>query len=268
MTLTKKMLAGLCAVTLCSCFASCGSTESSSDTQAAGADASSAVEVKELDEEDKQTVSQIAEKLDDTELEKNNVVFDRSSNNWKTRGDGTAGEGIGSGMTLFIPVGLWGIEGEPENVKAFGNVEEGDIMLVPMPGLDDSDTHYVTARADGYFLCQGAPNPEGFAAYMNCRMAAFNEAGEIGEKQLREVCKRNKDMIDMHSEIIRLVNEHPVFDFQDGVSDEFSDKMLNVRQSAMLTGGGAITWSEAVSSNNAAVDYLLKEANESIEGNK
>ena len=46
-------------------------------------------------------------------LEKNNVVFDMSSNNWKTRGDGANGEGLGSQLTLFIPIGTWALEDTP-----------------------------------------------------------------------------------------------------------------------------------------------------------
>jgi ABC-type glycerol-3-phosphate transport system substrate-binding protein len=198
------------------------------------------------------------------ELQKNEVVFDRSSNNWSTRGDGTTGEGLGSGLTLFIPVGLWGIEDSPENVTAFGDVEAGEIMFCPMPRMDDSDTYYVSARVEGYFLVKNAPNPEGFAAYMNCLKVANAQASNITEEQLRDEYKWNDDMIAMREEIYRLVNENPVYDFEDGVSAELTTQMQSVNQATMITGGGATTWTACVSEYEKAVDYLIKEANENI----
>lgn len=199
------------------------------------------------------------------ELQKNEVVFDRSSNNWNTRGDGTTGEGLGSYQTLFIPVGLWGIENSPENVKPFGDVEAGEIMFCPMPRLDDSDTYYVSARVDGYHMVKNAPNPMGVVAYMNCLKVCDKETAEITEQQLRNDYKWNDKMIEMRNEIYRLVNEHPVYDFQHGVSGELENMMTTVNQYTMVTGGGAGTWTACVEENSTAVDYLLKEANESMD---
>lgn len=198
------------------------------------------------------------------ELQKNEVVFDRSSNNWSTRGDGTTGEGLGSGLTLFIPVGTWAIEVSPSEIKPFGDVEAGEVMFCPMPRMDDSDTYYVSARVEGYFLCKNAPNPEGFAAYMNCLKVANAEASNITEEQLRNDYKWNDDMIAMRQEIMTLVNTNPVYDFQDGVSAELSTQMQNVNQATMITGGGATTWTACVAEYEKAVDYLIKEANSNI----
>ena len=198
------------------------------------------------------------------DLQKNNVFFDRASNNWSIRGDGTTGIGMGTGQTLFYPAGTWAIENSPENVTAFGDPEAGEIMLVPMPRMDDSDTYYVTSRVDGYFLIKNAPNPEGFAAYMNCRMATLKDAKEIGEKQLRDSYKWNDDMMAMREEILRICNDHPLYDFSDGVSEEMNALMLDVRQATVLTGGGATTWTANVEQYKAAIDYLVEEANNSI----
>ncbi|MBO5449516.1 MAG: carbohydrate ABC transporter substrate-binding protein [Ruminococcus sp.] len=198
------------------------------------------------------------------ELQKNEVVFDRSSNNWSTRGDGTTGEGLGSYLTLFIPCGLWGIENSPENVKPFGDVAAGEIMFCPMPRMDDSDKYYVSARVDGYHLCKNAPNPEGFAAYMDCLQVANAEASNITVEQLKNEYKWNDDMLAMREEVYRLVNENPVFDFQHGVSPEMETQMQSVNQATMITGGGATTWTATVAEYEKAVDYLIKEANENI----
>lgn len=199
------------------------------------------------------------------ELQKKNVFYDRAANNWSIRGDGTTGLGMGTGLTLFYPAGAWAIENSPENVTAFGSAADGEIMMCPMPRMDDSDTYYVTCRVDGYFLIKNAPNPEGFAAYMNCRMATKNAAAEIGEKQLRESYMWDDKMMDMRAEILRLCDDHPLYDFSEAVSEELSSTMLDVRQACVLTGGGATTWTACVESYKAAVDYLIEEANNSIE---
>ncbi len=197
-------------------------------------------------------------------LGKNNVMFDRSSNNWSTRGSGATGEGLASGLTLFIPVGLWGIECTPADNALFGDVEAGEIMFCPMPRLDDSDTYYVSARVEGYFLCKNAPNPEGFAAYMNCLKVAHDEGDEIGEQQLRDDYKWNDDMMAMREEIYNLVNTNPVYDFEDGVTQELSDQMQTVNQATMITGGNVTTWTATVAEYEKAIDYIIKEANENI----
>ena len=199
------------------------------------------------------------------DLQKNDVCYDRAANNWSTRGGGVTGEGLGTYQTLFIPVGLWGVEGIPSSVTAFGDVEAGEIMFVPMPRMDDSDKYYVTARVDGYFLCKNAPNPEGWAAFMNCRMNALADSEELTLKTEQEDYLWNDDMINMRKEILRLVNENPVYDFQDGVSAELSSTMQDVRQATMITGGNTSTWTATVSEYEKAVDYLIKEANENIQ---
>ncbi|MBR1738882.1 MAG: extracellular solute-binding protein [Ruminococcus sp.] len=199
------------------------------------------------------------------DLQKNNVVFDRSSNGWDTRGNGETGNGLGSYLTLFIPVGLWGIENTPENTALFGDVDAGEIMFVPMPRLDDSDTYYVSARIEGYFLCKGAPNPEGFATLMDCLLAADKEASEIGEEQLVEVDHWNDEMIEMRREVYRLVEEHPVYDFEYGVSAELSQNMDTVNQATMITGGDPSTWTSTVQEWKGTIDYLIKEANDNIQ---
>ena len=127
-------------------------------------------------------------------LEKNNVVFDRSSNNWNTRGDGANGEGLGSQLTLFIPIGTWALEDTPEKTKTFGSVKDGEVMFVPMPRMDDSDKYYVSTGVNGYLLCKNAPNPDGFNAYVNCCKVANSEVQNITEEQLKtfrpSVCNR------------------------------------------------------------------------------
>lgn len=197
-----------------------------------------------------------------SELHKKGVGFDRATNDGQPRGQGD-GNGLGDNLTLFIPVGLWGIENSPENTKLYGDVEAGDIMFVPAPRLDDSDTYYVTSRVDGYFLVKGAPNPEGFAALMNCRMLAYNETQNISIEQLKNNYKWNDDMIAMRQVCIDLANANPVFDFSEAVSTELQNVLVGqVKSSTMF---GEDPWSKVREENKTTVDYYIEEANNMID---
>ena len=199
------------------------------------------------------------------ELQKNSVVFPRCDNDWKTRGSGANGEGLASGLTLFIPIGLYAIEKTPDEVKHFGDVTSGEIMFVPMPKDPDSDTYYISAKVNGYNLCTNAPNPEGFAAYMTClKVAADNGGDEIYEEQLRNDYKWTDEMIEMRELMYEMVTESPVYDIQDGVSADVSTLMQNVSQATMITGGDATSWTKTRSSNQKSIQILLNEANEEI----
>ena len=203
------------------------------------------------------------------ELEENEVCYDKYNNDSHRRGTESdpRGYGMATHETLFYPIGLWGIEDSPENVAGFGDVEAGDIMFVPMPRLDDAGTYYVTARVDGYLLCKDAPNPEGFAAYMNCRMASLTDAQAISENQMREQYKWNDDMIKMRSEVIRLVNEHPLYDFQDAVNEQLSNTMKDSVRDVTLSTNKAMyaDWDTVIADQKATVDAIVEDANNNID---
>ncbi len=198
------------------------------------------------------------------ELGKDGVMFDRSSNGWSTRGDGTTGEGLGSNLTLFIPAGLWAIQAPLETTAPFGDMEAGEIMFVPMPRNPDSDTYYISSRVEGYHLCLGAPNPEGFAAYMNCLMVSRDGAADITERTYTDEYKWSQEMIDMMHTVSDMARENPVFDFQNAVSSEMNTVMQSVSQATMITGGGATTWTQCRSSYETSVDILIDEINEKM----
>lgn len=198
-----------------------------------------------------------------SELHKKGVGFDRNTNGGSIRGDGTTGNGMGSYETLLYPVGLWGIEDSPEKTAVFGDVEAGEIMFVPMPRLDDSDTYYITSRAEGFHLIKGAPNPEGFAKFMDCQMLAEKEAGEITVNQLKNDYKWSDEMIEMRAECIRLANANPLFDFSEAVSAELQQVLVNqVRNATMF---GEDPWSKVREENKTTVDYYIEEANNMVD---
>ena len=202
-------------------------------------------------------------------LQKNNVVFPRCDNDWNTRGSGANGEGLGSGLTLFIPIGLYALEDSPENTANFGSIEDGEVMFVPMPKDPDSDTYYISAKVSGYNLCHNAPNPEGFAAYMTClKVAADNGGSEIYQDQLINDYKWTDEMIEMRKTMYEMVKENPVYDLQEGVSAEVSALMQNVSQATVITGGDAMSWTKCRAENQKAIQWLLNDANEEIKKNQ
>ena len=199
------------------------------------------------------------------------IVFPRKDNNWKTRGSGQNGEGLGDGKTLFIPIGLWALEDAPEKTKLFGDIAAGEVMFVPMPDNTDNEPYYVSARVNGYVLCTGAPNPEGFAAYMDCKRACLLDEGiqQIGVEQLKNVYGWSDEMIEMKKTIYDMCKENPVFEFYNGVDDQLSSLFNNTISAGTMTEGedGATTWTELVGQNESAVNYLVNQANTEIANN-
>lgn len=205
------------------------------------------------------------------ELSKSEVVWPRAEHNWDIRGGSdNTGSGMGDNKTLFYPIGLWGIEGTPEAVKLFGDVEAGEIRFVPMPLNTDggNDTHWISSRVNGYLLCSGARNPEGFKALMYCKKACAldEDIKELGDNQRREVYKWDDTMMDMLYTIKDMALENPVFELHQGVTDELATLFANtIMSSTMMDGGeGTKTWTTVVSEQNGTVDWLIKEANTAL----
>ncbi|MCD8095155.1 MAG: ABC transporter substrate-binding protein [Ruminococcus sp.] len=198
------------------------------------------------------------------ELGKNNIMFDRSSNNWYTRGDGTTGYGLGTYQTLFIPVGLWALQVPLSETEPFGDMEAGEIMFCPMPKNPDSDTYYISSRFEGYVMCHNAPNPEGFACFMNCCMVCRDSTDNITEETLVNEYKWTQEMIDMRNECLELCKTNPVIDIESGISSEMDAAMQNVTQATMVTGGNSETWTQCIEEYGGVIDYLIEETNEKI----
>ena len=197
-------------------------------------------------------------------LNKKGYYFNRAANNKTTRGDGTTGYGMGEGLTLFIPCGLWGIGGTPEATAVWGSIENGDVMFVPMPRPDDYDTYYVDARLDNaYHLVKNAPNPEGFAAFMACEEAVALQGTNIRNEQLLETYKWTPEMVEMQDEVMKLCNQNPVFDFSAGISDDVSS-MMDTLKVISTDGLEPKAWPDVVAEYSNKLDYMLEEVNKSV----
>lgn len=208
-------------------------------------------------------------------LHESGVYFPRENNNKMSRGGGETGNGVGDGLTLFIPCGFWSIENTPENVTLWGDVTAGEIMFVPMPCPDDDKTYYIDSRLEnGYFLIKNAPNPKGFAAFMNCEVVASNNTAE-DDAVHRDSYGWNDDMINMKKEICDLCSnsENVVFDFKKGVSDEITrliggDKVNgkdgeNI-QTLTMNCSNTMKWEDVLKKYEDKVNYEIKQANSQL----
>ena len=198
-------------------------------------------------------------------LQKNGVVYPKNDYGWKVRGD-VFGTGRASAQTLFYPIGLWGIEDAPSVTAPYGDISAGDVMFVPVPCAADSDTMYVPSRVHAFCIVHGAKNPEGVAAWMDCtRYAELDESARgITEEQLRDDYGWTDEMIEMRENIYQLAAEHPVFEFSQGISSDVSSLTDNIVK-ATMNPAEATSWTQVVSENEKGLNWLLEDAQKSID---
>ena len=197
-------------------------------------------------------------------LQKNEVVYPKDQHDWKVRGD-VFGTGLASGLTLFYPIGFWGIENAPSSTEPYGNIADGEVMFVPVPCAADSDKQYIPSRVHAFCIAKGAKNPEGVAAWLDCtRYAEIDEAAhQITLDQLAEDYGWTEEMLEMRDEIYKMAAEAPVFEFAQGVSQDISNLTDNIIKGTMNP-SGTHTWTELVEENEKALDYYITKEQESI----
>ena len=197
-------------------------------------------------------------------LQKNEVVYPKDQHDWKVRGD-VFGTGLASGLTLFYPIGFWGIENAPSSTEPYGNIADGEVMFVPVPCAADSDKQYIPSRIHAFCLAKGCSNPEGVAAWLDCtRYAEIDEAAhQITLDQLAEDYGWTQEMLDMRDEIYKMAAEAPVFEFAQGVSQDISNLTDNIIKGTMNP-AATNTWTELVEENQNALEYYIKKEQDSI----
>lgn len=155
---------------------------------------------------------------------------------------------VGLGKTLFYPVGFWALtEVETDyGLKKYGEIQ--DVGFVPVPKCPSADEYYIPARITGYMLCSGAPNPEGFACLMYCEAAANDseEAEQITKEQYFNEYGWTEEMWEMRNTIFKMLREHPVFDFQKGISDALFDALDNPVKDSYHNGASWVQTRESI----------------------
>lgn len=167
---------------------------------------------------------------------------------------------VGLGKTLFFPVGYWALT---ETESEYGLVQygkSGEIGFVPIPKCPSADVLYVPARINGYMLCSGAQNPEGFAALMYSEMAAASseEGEQITKEQYFNDYGWTDDMWEMREVMYDLLNENPVFDFYRGVSQDTFDNLDNPSKDAYHNG---TSWTQTRETIFGAIQSEVDKAN-------
>lgn len=200
------------------------------------------------------------------DLQKNGVVFPKDKNDWKVRNN-QDGNGVSSGLTLFFPTGLWAIEDAPSKTEPYGDMAAGEIMFVPIPSSADSDVTYVPSRIHGFCIVKGAQNPEGVAAYLDCCRASELDPAtrQITLDQLQQDYGWTDEMLEMRETIFQLSSENPVFDFEQGVNTDLNS-FCDTAIRGTMNPAEQKTWTQVVGENEAAINYLVDEANKSFVG--
>ena len=193
-------------------------------------------------------------------LNKENLAYPLKDKEWKTRADY-----VGEGKTLFFAVGYWALT---EVNTEYGLVQYGDIKdvgFVPVPKCPTADNLYIPARVTGYMLCSGAPNPEGFAALMYCEAAAngSEEAEKITKEQYFNEYGWTDSMWEMRNTMFKMVKEHPVFDFLNGISDTVFDNIDNPSKDAYHNGNSWVQTRETIYS---VIQSEIDQANAALAG--
>ncbi len=194
------------------------------------------------------------------ELSQNGLVLDKSLFDWSEHP-----EFIGEGKELFYICGMYTLEGAPDIWNtSFGSSE--DVMFVPVPKMDDSDTYYLPAGLEAYMLCKGAQNPEGVARFMECILAANSDANalEIADRKRKDDFGWTDEMIEMRHRINEMTAENPMYSIHTGCPTD----MYNILDSGEYGIRAAFyghDWSSVRDALSDAVGMLTDEFNESLD---
>lgn len=171
---------------------------------------------------------------------------------------------VGLGKTLFFPCGFWALTEVDTDygLKNYGEVK--DIGFVPMPKCPYVDDYYIPARVNGYMLVSGAPNPEGVACYLYCEAAAqgSEEAEQITKEQYFNEYGWTEDMWEMRQTLYDMLEEHPVFEFYTGISDELFDALDNPSKDSYHN---AVSWIQTREEIFNSVQAEIDKANQVLE---
>ncbi|MCM1330517.1 MAG: extracellular solute-binding protein [Ruminococcus sp.] len=194
------------------------------------------------------------------DLNKNGLVLDKNIMGWNVHP-----EFIGQGTEIFYIDGTHVLESAPEIwTETYGAAE--DVMFVPIPKMDDSDTYYINAGMEAFMLCKGAQNPEGVARFMECCIAAAldENAAAIADRKSKEDYGWSDEMIEMKHTIAQMAKENPVYSIHTGVGSELSS-MLDSGDQGIRAPFYGTEWATVRESLADATDTYIEEFNASLE---
>lgn len=199
------------------------------------------------------------------DLAKNDCVYPWWSNGWSLR-NGTEGQGLSTGELLMFIGYDYTFTGPVESVSPiFGDITAGEIMYCPLPRDSEGDGNYYTESIPcGYFLVNGAKNPEGVALLASCERFKVLDPTviSIDKKQKEEIYLWSNEMLDMYDTMHGIANSDKKivcgFGFDDALSSVISAFEDNGHSM------DASTWAQLKESNYDKLDFYLDELNNEI----
>lgn len=194
------------------------------------------------------------------ELNKNGLVLDKNLTGWTEHP-----EYIGQGTELFYIGGMYILQSAPEIWnETYGSSE--DVMFVPVPKMDGSDTYYMNAGMEAYMLCKGAQNPEGVARFMECCIAAGMDenAAAISDRKCKDDYGWTDEMVEMMRTIDEMTKANPVYSIHTGCQQDLTD-ILDSGEYGIRAPFYGYEWSTIRNSLADAADVMIDEFNASIQ---
>lgn len=201
------------------------------------------------------------------DINKNDLEFPHWNNGW-TLNYGNEGGGMKEGMTLFA-MGpsyiLDEIVSQEEEEQRFGSMDDGEVMVVPLPRDPNGDgEYYIDSMPVGYCLIKGAGNPEGVALLASCdRFKVIDPTViRIDERQKMEVLGWTEEMLTMWNHMYDIANSHNTIVQYSGLEKvtEYYSNMIGFNNWKNPS-----TWAELKEKNRDALEYSIDELNAQME---
>ncbi len=203
---------------------------------------------------------QLVNNLRTKEVERaQNFLLDISKNGLNIS-DGDHASDIAAGTLLFYIGGFWGDIMGTFTPKTIENLAE-DVWFVPFPRDPKADEYFNLYTVDAHILVEGAPNPEGFAAWITCRRLV-----KIDEDLTRmdaEMCLSKYNLpLEHYYHFMKYwdpasLGMTPIADYTNGA--ELGRKATNALNYDSFRDG--ITWAETREAYYAAVQEKVDEMN-------
>ena len=239
---------------------------------------SSGATVVNLDTESGKFVSN----LDDPRLERaSNMLYDLAKNeciypvwnhNWNTRnGTDNEGAGIKEGLCLFYIRGPWAFTGPVDEISnVWGDVLENELMFVPMPRDPNGDgKYYMSVKAAGYCIVNGAENAEGVALFASCERFKILDPTvvSIDRRQLEEKYLWTQEMLNMYDtcKAIAQNGDTATVYYGNGLGDNLWQTNESLKSSARQSATNAQSWAQTKESNADTLQYYVDELNLNME---
>lgn len=199
------------------------------------------------------------------DIAKNNCVYPWWNNGWSLRGS-SEGEGINSGKMLIFIGYDYTFTGPVDNITpVFGDIAGGEIMYCPMPRDANGDGHYYTESSPtGYFLVNGAQNPEGVALLAACQRFKVLDPTvvSIDKKQKEEIYLWTDEMLNMYDIMHDIANSENMIVTGFGYDNALASVISAYEDNGHVM--NASTWAQIKESNSEKLKYYLDELNTQV----